>query len=399
MNHHNPARGVLKTQRLPQIVLCVFVATFHQCCLGERPAAAAEFGVAFHLGSGNEDVEKLLSVDELLHRDWHEFYKHLQVVTKARRINLSQRDLRSAEIHLFDGDIKDVSFAGSNLTDAKLQETHFYGCSFRGAKLCRAVFDRSYLHEDCDLEDADITGCKIAVTRKQLESTANFKRGVLSGMELTGDFEGCDFSNFDLSDTAIVSRLTGCNLTNADISGCELRNLTREQLTSTKNFKEGDLYGVTLFECDLKGVDFSGFDLGEFVDCDLTGAVFENANFASSGFNCSRDFYFGFTRCVLSPKQFYSTRNYKSKSFRGSAERIKLSGMNLDNWRFDNLDLRGLTFHICSLNGASFVDARGGSFRACDPTIEQIKSMWNYKNNSLNDVGFHISDEIRQKLK
>lgn len=399
MTKRIPIQQGIPIQRLQQIACHAIAITLVHCCILAQSTLAAELNVTFRLGSDNEDVVKLLRVDELLPGDGLKFKQHLRSLTEAGRVDLSRRDLRSAELHLLDGELKGVSFAGSNLTDADLSESHFRNCSFRGATLRRAILVDTYIHEDCDLEDADVAGCNIAVTRTQLESTANFKKRDLSGMELKGDFEGSDFSNFDLSNTAIVSRLTDCNLANANVSGCELRNLTREQLMSTKSFKERNLYGVTLYQCDLRGIDFSGFDLGLFVDCDLTDAVFENANFAGSGLNIRRQFYFGFRRCILSAEQFYSTRNYKSKSLTGPAERIMLAGMNLDNWRFDNLDLRGLYFHDCSLIGASFVDARGGSFRACDPTIEQVKSMWNYKHNSLHEAGFYISDEVRQKLK
>ena len=175
--------------------------------------------------------------------------------------------------------------------------------------------------------------------------------------------------------------------------------MTKEQLVSTKSFKERDLHGVKLYQCELIGVDFSGFDLGHFVDCDLTDAVFENAWFAGNGGNRRETFCFGFERCVLTAEQFYSTRNYKSKKFTASPERIMLAGMNLDNWRFDNLDLTGFGFHACSLNGSTFDNARGGVFRTSELSVEQLKTMWNYKNNALNENGFYISNELRQKLK
>ncbi len=73
--------------------------------------------------------------------------------------------------------------------------------------------------------------------------------------------------------------------------------------------------------------------------------------------------------------------------------------MNLDNWRFDNLDQIGFYFHLCSLKGATFDNARGGSFRASELSVEQLKTMWNYKNKVLNEEGFYIEDELRQKLK
>ena len=303
-----------------------------------------------------------------------------------------------------DGEIEGVSFASSNLTGANLSEVHFRNCSFRGAKLRRVVLVDTYFDEGCDFKDADITGCDITLTRAQLESTANFKNRDLSDLELEGELEGCDFSSFDLSNTKLATyrpecSVKGCNFTNANISGCELQNLTKEQLVSTKSFKERNLYGVLFYGCDFTGVDFTGFDLGHFSHCDLTDAKFDNASFAGTGSNSRRTFYCGFERCVLSAEQFYSTRNYKSKRFTAPPERIKLSKMNLDNWRFDNLDLRGSNFHLCSLKGATFDNARGGSFRASELSVEQLKTMWNYKNKMLNEEGFYISDELRQKLK
>ena len=171
-------------------------------CFGVRSVSSADLNKTFQLGSGNEDIQQLLRVEEILPGDGSEFYKHLLLLTAQRRIDLSQRDLRGAKIHLQDGDLEGVSFANSNMTDANLEETRFIGCSFRRARLSGAIFTRGYLSEDCDLEDADISGCALAITRKQLESTANFKNRDLSNMALFGKFDGCDFSNFDLSNTS-----------------------------------------------------------------------------------------------------------------------------------------------------------------------------------------------------
>lgn len=407
MNLPNQSLCVPATGQLRQFVLHFLAAAFLHCSLPTPPANAQSYRpITFSLGSGNEDVEALIGVNEKRRSGEGEtdLYIHVTDLIKRGRIDLSGRDLRSADIHMHDGTIEGVSFAGANLTDANLSETHFRNCSFRGAKLRRASIDYGYLHEDCDLKDADISECRLAITRKQLESTANFKNRDLSDMELEGELEGCDFSNFDLSNTKLATyrperSVKGCNFTNANITGCELQSFTKEQLASTKSFNERNLYGVVFYGCDFAGVDFSGFDLGEFSNCDLTDAKFDNASFAGTGSNRHRTFYFGFERCVLSAEQFYSTRNYKSKKFTAPSERIKLSQMDLDNWRFDNLDLRGFYFHLCSLRGATFNSARGGSFRSSELSVEQLKTMWNYKNNVLSEEGFYIEGELRQKLK
>jgi len=152
--------------------------------------------------------------------------------------------------------------------------------------------------------------------------------------------------------------------------------ITPQQLYSTVSYRNRDLSGVGFSSCDLRGFDFSGQSLGSFAGCDLREASFEDAWFADGpyydGYRST-----GFSRCILSKEQFYSTRNYKFKKFPSG---FRLTYMDLRGWDFSGLNLWGVDFRGSDLTGARLEDADGGDFRfAKGMTVEQVRSLKLFK--------------------
>lgn len=369
----------------------MLISLFGACANVVHAADFTSGDITIDLGPGNEDIEKKL-------KDWEGFSNAPAAFKRVWGYDLSGRDLRQAQLHLAGFTLRDVNFSGADFTGADLAETVFDNCSFRNAILRKVDHSGGqHLSPTCDLSGADISGSRMRLTKAQLTSTKNYREKDLSDTILVGDFRGMCFAGFTLRGTAFMCKIEGCDFTNADISDCRIR-LTKEQLLSTKNYKERHLDGIEFVDCQFRGVDFSGHNLPYFVKCDLQGADFSNACFMSS-----RRMSFllpsrnsGFRDCRFSAKQFYSTRTYKSGKMPPSCG---IGNMDLRNWDFSGMDLRHVRFPQCSLQGADLTDVRGGLFEhATGLTVEQIKQTTNYQHGKLNEPGFSLPEEIKEAL-
>ena len=226
-------------------------------------------------------------------------------------------------------DLGDAEIAGASLslTAEQLQSTknyrrkdlgditltgNFRGVSFREFNLRNTTFRFCNL-AGCDFTDADIWGMSVSdpvpystsaenhespFTGEQVYATANYRRRDLDCVEFTG----CTFRNVDFSNQTLGyferCNLEGADFTNADhitgpsddektdfrsfrfrmgFHGC---NLSAEQFYSTrlygsKRFKPG----CSMSDMDLRGWDFSDFDLRHvsFNSSMVENARFENA--------------------------------------------------------------------------------------------------------------------------
>lgn len=303
--------------------------------------------------------------------------------------DLSGRNLRQSKLHLLARELRNVNFDSADLTGSDLRETHFDSCSFRNAILRRVNLA---LWPNCDLTGADITGCTALMFREQLISTLNYKRKDLSGCDLSGEYDGVSFARFNLNGTRLAYSLVGCDFSDASISDSTL-SLTKEQLVSTRNYGLRDLNGTTLKESDYSEMNLSGMSLGLFRKCNLSEVDFTNAFFEppapkEPSWPTMRN---GFIHSQITREQFYSTWNYKRKYLPPG---FVFFGMDVRGWDFRGMDLRGVTFTMCTLTDAQFDDARGGIFNPGTITAEQVRSMWNYKNNQMNEPGIYLHRDL-----
>ena len=180
--------------------------------------------------------------------------------------------------------------------------------------------------------------------------------------------------------------MIGCDLTDADISDSTLP-ISKEQLISTKNYKEKNLAGCsfTTYQSkmgytgiDLSGVSFAGFDLTNtaFYQCDLTDCDFTDATITDIAIT------------GMTYNQLRSTKNFKTK---------KLSGMLFFQSNFDNADFRGFElgpFRDCSFKNANLTDAllieypeinnnRNHGFYQCSLDQKAFESTRNYQQDEI----------------
>ena len=196
---------------------------------------------------------------------------------------------------------------------------------------------------------------------------ANFTNAILvnASFEMADDFASANFTN------AVIN---GANFSSS--------GFTKEQLYSTKSYKNKDISGIDFSGCSFRNCDFSGQDLtnAKFSFSELDNANFTNAVITGADFSLTAG---RFTKDML-----YSTKSYKDKD---------LSGINLEYLALTNLDFSGQNLTNANINFAhdissiNFTDAiiNGATIGWNTPSVltkEQLYSTKSYKDKNLSGV-------------
>lgn len=232
-------------------------------------------------------TEKLILLEDGMNLSW----QSLPGIFISRAVDFAQPTVP----------LRNIDFSNCDLHYSDLSETDFIDCSFRSANLGGVITTRYTFFTGCDFTDAHITRSSISLTKEQLMTTGSYKRKDLIGCWFQGDFSGVDFSGFDLSGARFISaKIDGCDFSNAKISATALYHsippktiignlMTREQLMSTKDFRQGCVLNVTFSgfdfsELDLSGMNFTGciFGLANFHNTSLTNSVFSDCIFSGT---------------------------------------------------------------------------------------------------------------------
>ncbi|MGL6195703.1 MAG: pentapeptide repeat-containing protein [Thermoguttaceae bacterium] len=230
------------------------------------------------------------------------------------------------------GELRNVNFACSDLSNSSMSDMRFIGCSFRSATLVGVVAIPSEFI-DCDFTDAKVWDTRIPFTKDQLVPTTSFKQKSLIKCCLAGDYSNTDFSGFALNEVdffdtttlagsdfsdATIGRLNGGINVRHSYIGCDF---SMKQLYSTASYKNGELANI-----DFAGIDFSSADLSKMniSGCSFRGAfrpISKKCNFQGADLTdsviCRCDFSLAEN---LTVDQIKSTWNYKV----GRMEGIKL---------------------------------------------------------------------------
>ena len=196
-------------------------------------------------------------------------------------------------------------FQKANLSGATLHGGDFSACDFTNAAI-----------GNISLFDARITA-------KQLASTSDYKKHRLRYMSFSSlhtfrpNIDGSiDLSGINLTGTKFRGHLLDADFGDAIISKCFFDSaITKAHLCSTKNYREGNLFGIRLWHIDLSGCDLSRQNLTgcEFVRCDFSSANFEDAVITDADFGKHRG-----SECIgLTLDQIKSTWNYKNNRMEG----------------------------------------------------------------------------------
>ena len=131
-----------------------------------------------------------------------------------------------------------------------------------------------------------------------------------SGVALEGKVS---FSGKNLTGSTFLCRLPEADFNGADITACTFaRAMTTEQLRTTKNYREGNLSGITFMRIDLSGCDLSGQNLTgcTFDGCTFTGTSLNNAVVTNAQFIKGKS-------AGLTLTQLKATWNYKNRRMEG----------------------------------------------------------------------------------
>ncbi len=312
-------------------------------------------------------------------------------------------------------------FIGQGFSNVVFDDCDFYGaqicqCDFRNASFKRANLSGLRLG-DCKFEGADFTDAIISdierydgrhghdyeLTYEQLTSTYSYKEKILTNtyvqlalvdhkmIPFQLDFRGADLRG---------TRFAHCDLRNCDFTDAQIKGmvvnyswLNTSQIMSTKDFKRRMLIGVEL--PINKSELINNFSNIEFYDSKLRNLLRLYNNLSNASIK----------KCELIKGQakgtLDQTRNYKC----GDLSENKFTGVDFSGINLSRQNLTGCRFLGCNFTDALFDDAVITHVRFVDPfrkypngapTVDQIKSTWNYKNSRME--GIKLPKEITVAL-
>jgi len=238
----------------------------------------------------------------------------------------------------------------------------------------------------------------------------NFQERRLIGTVLYTTMTGQSFKGFELENVTFLGPLEG-----SDFSGARMHRMKiydffgMEQMYSTTNYRQRDL--STLLFSGLAGFgkgnftkwDFADCDVAYFLDCDLTGARFENSIFLRTKatrisapptgnplhlrlfYSMVRLADIGFDGCIVTESQLQETANWKRKDLRG----MHLKDMNLDGWDFSGMNMDRADLSGSSLKGTKFAGANvfGLTLKGCKGlTVSQLLESKTHVSRTRQDI-------------
>lgn len=286
--------------------------------------------------------------------------------TKFHSLNLSSSNFAKSDI------------SNSELKSCNLDDANFLGANLKGADLYGSSFNNAIF------TNATITGADIRhtyMTKEQLYSTKSYKEKNLKGISIDFRCDDWDFSGQDLSFSSFKyaslknANFTDSIITNVDFYGTKGECLTKEQLYSTKSYKDKDLSGCsfggtgTLYDADLSNQNLTSsyILLSSYIDrnrnvdskydTNITDAVIKNATIYSVSLDSLHYYVDWFVWGKIC-----STKSYKDKDLSGltlDGFNIQFRGVDLSMQNLQNVTLCGNTTITGNLNYADLRGAKG----------------------------------------
>ncbi len=265
----------------------------------------------------------------------------------------------------------------------------FQRCNFSNATLTDVAINDSTTFEKCDFRGAKLRNVKrtpvaVAVNPPEDydEDRMKIRKIELSDEEVFENptFIECDFTDASLNAVPPLDRWTfqdcvfeDVYLADVDARGCP--SLAVDSLANVKKYKE-----------------FAGVELDKAPQ-DLFGVVLTRTSFATVGADVD------FTDARLadvaaSGRQLAQTANFREKRYNG----LRLANANFEKYDFSDTMLTRCRFSRVDFSGAVLLDC---DFRDVEGlTLEQLKSTWNWKSNSLDLTSFDaaLQKEIKAAL-
>ncbi len=247
---------------------------------------------------------------------------------RGHRADFSFRDI--SRISLNNECMSGVSFKGSNLSNSSIRSCELTGADFFGADL-----------EGTDLSGSNLTGADFR--------GANLNRAILSNTNLrNADFRASTPQNGTGGRNARLNeaKIDHAILCQANLSGCDM---------SGADLSEADLTGADLSQTVLLGADLSGASLS---NSRLSNTILELSRL--TGLQISQ---LGTTDGIIIPtfnaissdelQRLISAHEQWFATSGAEGSRLDLSGINLDNVRFNIKNLAGCRLRKCSIQGSN----------------------------------------------
>jgi uncharacterized protein YjbI with pentapeptide repeats len=224
--------------------------------------------------------------------------------------------------------IKDSSFRNASLHGTDFgKQVDIINCDFTDAKIHRIVPGPSTGNPTqssrfCNSTDEPSAVSFFKTPASNIRQTKSFKEKNLSGVVIQtwqGDDFILDYSAFKLHGSQLPELSPECKFNDAEIRSAKLSGMTKMQLYSTSDYKNGILQNITFDNSDFSNIDFASINLTncKFIPINPqsknSGTNFKDANFNGSIIsNCD------FTSAKnLTISQINSTWNYKNNRMEG----------------------------------------------------------------------------------
>lgn len=306
-------------------------------------------------------------------------------------------------------------FDNANLRRAKFYQGYFAErTSFRGADLRDAVIDIEVQKLDlCDFQDARINGLETCrLTGEQIAVTESYRKRDLSRCCLTGEAgaQALQLAGFDLTETNFFDLdLTKMDLSKADLTRARFIRCTlrQEQVVKSAGFfrqiersserREDTFWDLAWHAPRRGGGFFQQYGGMKFADMDLRGWSFANANLRRTGFYDCNLADADFTGAEVGNAYLYgvtfeqlaTTANFRRHELLG----VTLAGVDLRGRDFSRMNLTGVRFECCNVQGLDLTDAivtgaylNIGVKPEQQFTLDQIRSTWNARHGRLEGV-------------
>ncbi len=306
-------------------------------------------------------------------------------------LDLSRRNLANVQIN--NVYVRDVDFSGSDLTGADLRFARFQSCNFSNATLMDVAINDSTTFENCDFRGAKLRNVERTPVAVAVNPPEDY------------DEDGTRIRKLELGDEEVFENPTfiECDFTDASLGGATLDRWTFQDCVfqgvylADVNARDWPSLDVNTIANVKKYKEFAGVDFNEAPQ-DLFGAVLTRTSFATVG----ADVNFTDARLTdvaasgLTGRQLAQTANFRQKRYIG----LRLDDANFEKYDFSSAFLTRCRFSKIDFAGADFTDAvlYDCEFRNVEGlTLEQLKSTWNWKANSLDLASFDAALQAQIK--
>lgn len=174
-------------------------------------------------------------------------------------------------------DLTNASFAGATMNDIDATDAIIKGASFRNAKMNdMAILTKTKSYKDKDLSGVDLGIDFFKITKIYIFDFSGFN---LTGAHLCANLYNPDNPNYTNPDG--IFKYDDAIILGATMDKIAFR---KEQLCSTKSYKDKKLDGITVSETNFANIDFRGVSLKNttFSNMNLSNANFSNANLSGA---------------------------------------------------------------------------------------------------------------------